>query len=65
MTQRCAVSGKALGSYPGMAIVFHDGTVHEGHKLPRYLDLALYDAEKKRLVAIAPKYETLRPDIQF
>lgn len=39
-----AVSGKALGSYPGMAIVFHDGTVHEGHKLPRYLDLALYDA---------------------
>ncbi|MFT4513828.1 MAG: aspartate aminotransferase-like enzyme [Planctomycetota bacterium] len=40
-----AVSGKALGSFPGMAIVFHDGSVADGHRsLPRYLDLALYEA---------------------
>lgn len=40
-----AVSGKALGSLPGIAIVFHDGSVANGdHSLPRYLDLALYEA---------------------
>ena len=40
-----AVSGKALGSFPGIAIVFHDGTIASGDRsLPRYLDLALYEA---------------------
>ena len=40
-----AVSGKALGSFPGMAIVFHNGSLANGDRnLPRYLDLALYEA---------------------
>jgi len=40
-----AVSGKALGSFPGLAIVFHDGSIQSGDRcLPRYLDLAMYEA---------------------
>lgn len=40
-----AVSGKALGSFPGLAIVFHDGSIAKADRcLPRYLDLALYEA---------------------
>ncbi|MGM0844710.1 MAG: aminotransferase class V-fold PLP-dependent enzyme [Bacillota bacterium] len=36
------VSGKALGSYPGLAIVFHQNKVEEDKSLPRYLDLGMY-----------------------
>jgi aspartate aminotransferase-like enzyme len=35
-----AVSGKALAAFPGVAIVFHDGTVGTpSTRIPRYLDL--------------------------
>jgi len=34
------VSGKALGSYAGLAIVLHDGRLVPAGQLPRYLDLA-------------------------
>ncbi|EDL65898.1 aminotransferase class V-fold PLP-dependent enzyme [Bacillus sp. SG-1] len=37
-----AVSGKALGSYPGLAIVFHREKVEPDRTLPRYLDVGLY-----------------------
>lgn len=36
------VSGKALGSYPGLAIVLVNGALAAGGRLPRYLDLADY-----------------------
>ncbi|WP_421384874.1 aminotransferase class V-fold PLP-dependent enzyme [Bacillus salacetis] len=36
------VSGKALGSYPGLAIVFHRDPVEPDRRLPRYLDLGMY-----------------------
>ena len=37
------VSGKGLGSYPGLSMVFHDHEVHPApHALPRYLDLGLH-----------------------
>jgi aspartate aminotransferase-like enzyme len=36
------VSGKALGSYPGLAIVFHREEVNPDSNLPRYLDLGMY-----------------------
>ena len=40
------VSGKALGAYPGLALVFHRGpAAKHGQRLPRYLDLALYGDE--------------------
>jgi len=39
-----AVSGKGLGAYPGLAIVFHDTTVDPAPQLPRTLDLGLYGA---------------------
>lgn len=35
-----AVSGKALGAYPGLAVVFHDGAPIRRTDVPRYLDLA-------------------------
>ena len=39
-------SGKALASFPGLSVVFHDHAVHaEPTRLPRYLDLGYY-AEK-------------------
>jgi len=37
-----AVSGKALGAYPGLAIVCHDGRLFPPGRVPRYLDLAAY-----------------------
>jgi aspartate aminotransferase-like enzyme len=36
------VSGKALGSYPGLAIVFHREEAEPDMNLPRYLDLGMY-----------------------
>jgi aspartate aminotransferase-like enzyme len=39
-----AVSGKALGALPGLAIVLVNGDIAEAGKLPRYLDLASYAA---------------------
>jgi aspartate aminotransferase-like enzyme len=36
------VSGKAVGSYAGLAMVFHRGSAVDGRALPRYLDLAAY-----------------------
>ena len=37
-----AVSGKGLGAYPGLSIVFHNHRVESLARVPRYLDLALY-----------------------
>lgn len=37
-----AVSGKALGAYPGLAIVAHDGRLVPPGAIPRCLDLAAY-----------------------
>jgi aspartate aminotransferase-like enzyme/GNAT superfamily N-acetyltransferase len=41
---RCvsAVSGKALGAYPGLAIVAHGPRLAAPARVPRYLDLAAY-----------------------
>ncbi|TLS37911.1 aminotransferase class V-fold PLP-dependent enzyme [Pseudalkalibacillus caeni] len=39
------VSGKALGSYPGLGMVFYNHAISPSHKLPRYIDLGYY-AEK-------------------
>lgn len=40
-----AVSGKALGAHPGLAIVLHSHTVApQPDRLPRYLDLGLHHA---------------------
>lgn len=39
-----AVSGKALGAFAGLAVVFHDGRLAPGGQLPRSLDLAAYVA---------------------
>lgn len=36
------VSGKGLGSYPGLAIVFHKEPVVPNNEIPRYLDLGQY-----------------------
>jgi aspartate aminotransferase-like enzyme len=36
------VSGKGLGSYPGLAIVFHKEHISPTPSIPRYLDLGLY-----------------------
>ncbi len=36
------VSGKALGAYPGLAVVFANGELAHSGTLPRYLDLSLY-----------------------
>jgi aspartate aminotransferase-like enzyme len=39
------VSGKGLGAYPGLSMVFHEGDLTPApDKLPRYLDLGLYAA---------------------
>jgi aspartate aminotransferase-like enzyme/GNAT superfamily N-acetyltransferase len=40
-----AVSGKALGGYPGLAIVLHREAAQPAATLPRYLDLGLYARE--------------------
>lgn len=40
------VSGKGLGSLPGLAMVFHDRSFRSSDvRLPRYLDLQLYESE--------------------
>jgi len=36
------VSGKAIGGYTGLSFVFHRKQVHRSLKIPRYLDLGLY-----------------------
>ena len=38
-----AVSGKALAALPGIALVFHAQPFTSSPRLPRYLDLGLYD----------------------
>lgn len=38
-------SGKALGGYAGMAMVFHDGRLEPSNQVPRYLDLTGYEAQ--------------------
>lgn len=40
-----AVSGKGLGAYPGLAIVFHREEIFPDSRIPRYLDLGLYNGE--------------------
>ena len=41
------VSGKGLGSYPGLAFAFYDHEIHPApDRLPRYLDLGLYSAAR-------------------
>jgi aspartate aminotransferase-like enzyme len=39
-------SGKALGAYPGLSMVFHDHDVVPDRALPRYLDLGLHYSEQ-------------------
>ncbi|HET9864265.1 MAG TPA: aminotransferase class V-fold PLP-dependent enzyme [Steroidobacteraceae bacterium] len=39
-----AVSGKGLAAMPGIAAVFHDGRLAAPQAVPRYLDLATYEA---------------------
>jgi aspartate aminotransferase-like enzyme len=39
-----AVSGKGLAAFPGLATVFHDGRLASSEQIPRYLDLANYEA---------------------
>jgi aspartate aminotransferase-like enzyme len=39
-----AVSGKGLAAFPGLAAVFHDGHLASSGQVPRYLDLANYEA---------------------
>ncbi|WP_396202009.1 GNAT family N-acetyltransferase [Gemmatimonas sp.] len=42
-----AVSGKALSSFPGIAIVYHDGTACSANqRIPRYLDLGFAVAQQ-------------------
>lgn len=38
------VSGKGLGAYPGLSMVFYDHKIRPDTSLPRYLDLGLYAA---------------------
>ncbi|WP_335871538.1 aminotransferase class V-fold PLP-dependent enzyme [Bacillus sp. 2205SS5-2] len=37
------VSGKGLGSFPGLAIVFHRDNIEAKGNIPRYLDLGMYN----------------------
>jgi len=37
-------SGKGLGAYPGLSMVFHEHDAVPSTSLPRYLDLGLYEA---------------------
>jgi len=41
-----ATSGKALAAYPGVALVFHDAPIAPDSRVPRYLDLGLYDVDE-------------------
>ena len=41
------VSGKGLGSYPGLSMVFHNHEIEPAaERLPRYLDLGLYGSDE-------------------
>ncbi|MEL3973475.1 aminotransferase class V-fold PLP-dependent enzyme [Rossellomorea oryzaecorticis] len=42
------VSGKGIGSYPGLGIIFHRDKIFSHPSIPRYLDLGLY-AEKESI----------------
>ncbi|MGM0851330.1 MAG: aminotransferase class V-fold PLP-dependent enzyme [Bacillota bacterium] len=37
------VSGKGLGSYPGLAIVYHREVLKSSRSIPRYLDIGTYE----------------------
>ncbi|MEO8381757.1 MAG: aminotransferase class V-fold PLP-dependent enzyme [Acidobacteriota bacterium] len=39
-------SGKALGAYPGLSMVFHSEPITASDDLPRYLDLGLYSGDR-------------------
>ena len=41
-----SVSGKALASYPGLAIVFHNYVPVPDPDIPKYLDLGVYDSNQ-------------------
>jgi len=42
-----AVSGKGIGSLPGLAMVFYRNDVESGdHQVPRYFDLAYYESKQ-------------------
>lgn len=38
-----SVSGKGIGAYPGLAIVFHREAIGPDSRIPRYLDIGQYD----------------------
>jgi len=40
------VSGKGLGAFPGLSMVFYNHQIHSSQKLPRYLDLGFYAANQ-------------------
>jgi len=55
------VSGKALGSLPGIGLVFHDHPIPPAPgRLPRYLDLGLYDVEGVPFTHSSPLVRALR-----
>ncbi|UXH45227.1 aminotransferase class V-fold PLP-dependent enzyme [Rossellomorea vietnamensis] len=37
-----SVSGKGLGSYPGLALIFHREIINPSPSIPRYLDVGMY-----------------------
>ncbi|GGE76486.1 aminotransferase class V-fold PLP-dependent enzyme [Priestia taiwanensis] len=66
------VSGKAIGSYTGLAFVFYNHTILPNKTIPRYLDVGMYESYEsvpythssvlvEALTAALRKYET--PDI--
>ncbi|NMH71003.1 aminotransferase class V-fold PLP-dependent enzyme [Bacillus sp. RO3] len=40
------VSGKGLGSYPGLAVVFHRDKIIPDRSIPRYLDVGMYERNR-------------------
>ncbi|TMU87606.1 aminotransferase class V-fold PLP-dependent enzyme [Bacillus sp. BHET2] len=40
-----SVSGKGLGSYPGLALIFHRDEIKPSPSIPRYLDVGMYAME--------------------
>ncbi|PFA67715.1 aminotransferase [Bacillus sp. AFS015802] len=41
-----SVSGKGIGSYPGLAIIFHREEINPSASIPRYLDVGMYAMNK-------------------
>jgi aspartate aminotransferase-like enzyme/GNAT superfamily N-acetyltransferase len=41
-----SVSGKGLASFPGLALVFHNHVIGPDSRVPRYLDLGYYHAQR-------------------